>query len=180
MPRISGRAALLVFVAAVAAGGGFAVHQWSRTRAQDPAVIQGLTNLVLTDLSGKPQSLNQWKGKVLVVNFWATWCAPCREEVPALVRAQSKFAANGVQVVGIALDSAVKVQEFAKEFGINYALLIGGLDSIDVTRKLGNKAGGLPYTLVLDREGRVVSTRLGGISDAQLNEAIRPLLGSAT
>lgn len=109
----------------------------------------------------------------MVVNFWATWCEPCREEVPALVRVQAKYAANGVQVVGISVDSVDKVRQFANEYRIEYPLVIGSIAVIEVTRRLGNKAAGLPYTVVMDRSGRVVRTHLGAISEAELERAIR-------
>jgi len=131
-----------------------------------------LMRLRLPDTSGKDQSLVQWRDKVLIVNFWATWCEPCREEVPALLRVQTKYASNGVQVVGISLDSVDKVRQFAIEYRIGYPLVIGSMEVIDLTRRLGNKAAGLPYTVVLDRSGRVVKTHLGGISETELESAI--------
>jgi len=129
--------------------------------------------LRLPDMSGNDQSLAQWRNKVLVVNFWATWCEPCREEVPALIRVQAKYAANGVQVVGISVDSIDKVRQFANEYRIEYPLVIGSIAVIEVTRRLGNKAAGLPYTVVIDRSGRVVKTHLGAISEVELERAIR-------
>ena len=143
---------------------------------EDTAAIANLWILPLQDLEGNSQPFTRWKGKILVVNFWATWCDPCRVEVPALVRTQDKYVANGVQIVGISIDSTAKVKDFAKEFKVQYPLVIGSLDSIEITRKLGNKAAGLPYTVVLDANGIIKARHLGGISEAQLDEAIRPLL----
>jgi len=143
---------------------------------EDAAAIANLWILPLQDLEGNSQPFTRWKGKILVVNFWATWCEPCRVEVPALVRTQDKYVANGVQIVGISIDSTAKVKDFAKEFKVQYPLVIGSLDSIEITRKLGNKAAGLPYTVVLDANGIIKARHLGGISEAQLDEAIRPLL----
>ena len=145
-------------------------------QGEDAAAIANLWILPLQDLEGNSQPFTRWKGKILVVNFWATWCEPCRVEVPALVRTQDKYVANGVQIVGISIDSTAKVKDFAKEFKVQYPLVIGSLDSIEITRKLGNKAAGLPYTVVLDANGIIKARHLGGISEAQLDEAIRPLL----
>jgi thiol-disulfide isomerase/thioredoxin len=114
---------------------------------------------------------------VVVVNFWASWCPPCREEIPGLVRIQQKFAANGLQVVGIAVDSVDKSRQAASEMGISYPMLVAEVQIMDVTRRLGNRAGGLPFTVVLDREGRLVTTHLGLLSEAQLERLVRPLLG---
>jgi thiol-disulfide isomerase/thioredoxin len=146
----------------------------------DSAVIAAaseLKRLQLPDLSGRKQNFSQWEHKILIVNFWATWCEPCREEVPALLRVQAANGSKGVQIVGIAVDSAPKVRQFADEFNIAYPLLIGGVEVIDLARKLGNRAGGLPYTVVVDRSGHVVATHLGRISEAQLERAIALVKG---
>jgi thiol-disulfide isomerase/thioredoxin len=128
------------------------------------------------DLSGQPATIAGWRGKVVVVNFWASWCAPCREEIPGLLSLQRKYAGNGLQVVGIAVDSVDNSKSAAAALGIAYPVLIGGLGSIELTRQLGNKAGALPYTVILDRDGRLVATHLGLISEAKLEQLLRPLL----
>ncbi|OGA40882.1 MAG: hypothetical protein A3G26_03125 [Betaproteobacteria bacterium RIFCSPLOWO2_12_FULL_65_110] len=138
-----------------------------------PEPAAELLRLQLPDTAGKQQSLSQWRDKILIVNFWATWCEPCRKEVPALLRVQAKYASNGVQVVGIFLDSVDKVQQFAIEYKIGYPLVMGSMGVIDLTRTLGNKTGGLPYTVILDRSGKVVKTHLGGISETELESAIK-------
>ena len=107
------------------------------------------------------------------MNFWATWCEPCREEVPDLIKIQAKYASKSVQVVGIAIDNANKVREFASEFRIGYPLLIGNMQVMDIARRMGNRQGGLPYTVVMDATGKVVTTHLGRISEAQLEAAVR-------
>ena len=111
-----------------------------------------------------------------MVNFWATWCAPCREEIPGFVRLQERYGARGLQFVGIAIDQPDKVAEFAREFRINYPLLIGGLETMELLRQVGNRAGVLPYTLVIDRKGNLVSREPGGLKEARLESIIQPLL----
>ena len=170
---------LLIGGAVTAAAAGVALQALLRYQSDDAAAIANLWALPLRDLEGNAQPLTRWKGKILVVNFWATWCEPCRVEVPALVRTQDKYAANSVQVVGIAIDSASKVREFAQEFKVQYPLVIGSLDGIEITRKLGNKAAGLPYTVVMDVNGAIKARHLGGISEAQLDQVIQPLLSDA-
>ncbi len=167
--------AAIVGMAAIAAGVG--AYRFLLTGSPQDEAVAELRGLTLPDAAGTAQNFAQWKGKVLVLNFWATWCEPCREEIPALVRIQQKFASNGVQIVGIGIDSPGKIREFSKEFQINYPLTVGGLDQIDLSRRLGNKIGGLPYTLILDRSGRLIKTKLGGISEAELEQLLRPLLG---
>jgi thiol-disulfide isomerase/thioredoxin len=140
--------------------------------------LRELRQLVLPDADGHAQPLAQWHGKVVVVNFWATWCDPCREEVPALVRAQDKMSGKGVQIVGIGIDSPTKIRQFAAEYRVNYPLVVAGFDVIEIARKLGNRAGGLPYTVVLDREGRFAASHLGKLDEQRLDEILRPWLAS--
>jgi peroxiredoxin len=124
--------------------------------------------LVLPDSTGQAQALEQWRGKILVVNYWATWCPPCREEMPGFARLQAKFAAKGVQFVGISIDTAVKVAEFQKETPVNYPLLIGDTGAIDSSVALGNSRQALPFTAVIDRQGRVAAVKLGRFTEADL------------
>lgn len=168
---IRGTVVTVLAMAAVSAG------IWLQHIGDAPTAQSALANLSLPDPSGKAQSLTQWKGQVVLVNFWATWCEPCRKEMPALEAAQKQFGPNGLQIVGIAIDSPAKVAQFAKELGVSYPLVIGGLETIDLVRELGNKAGGLPFTVVLDRQGRVKATHLGELSGPDIERLIRPLLG---
>jgi thiol-disulfide isomerase/thioredoxin len=128
------------------------------------------------DLQEKVQALAQWKGKVMVVNFWATWCPPCLAEIPEFIHLQKQYEKQGVQFVGIAIDQRSKVQAYAKEVGMNYPVLLGDLAGIDLARRTGNPQGGLPYTVIVDRSGKVVATQLGTLSTEQLEGIIKPLL----
>jgi len=164
---------LLLAAAVLAAGAGLIAYRATLPDRSSTEAAAELMRLRLPDTSGKDQSLAQWRDKILIVNFWATWCEPCREEVPALVRIQAKHASNGVQIVGISVDSVDKVRQFAAEYQVRYPLMIGSIEVMDLARRLGNNAAGLPYTVVLDRAGRVVKTHLGGISESELESAIR-------
>lgn len=174
--------ALLAAVAIASAGAGYALSQWWRSgsvpgRAQDSrAVADAVFAARLTDLKGGVQTLAPWRGRVLVVNFWATWCAPCREEIPIFVRMQERYGAQGLQFVGIAIDQADPVGEFAREFRVNYPLLLGGLETLELVRLAGNRAGVLPYTLLIDRSGNLAARELGGLKEARLEGLIEPLL----
>ena len=137
---------------------------------------QALIATSMSDLVGKPQMLSQWGGKTLVVNFWATWCAPCRKEIPALIRTEKKYADKGVKLVGIGIDNAAKINEYALEMKIDYMLLVGGTDILNLTKELGNGAGVLPFTIVLDRSGKVAYTHAGALTDVALDAILNPLL----
>ena len=176
-PSRSRRAWLVsgVALAALALGAGTAWYRSRPTATADGAAILGL---VLPDADGQQQAVAQWRGKVLVVNFWATWCAPCREEMPQFVRIQARDAVKGVQFVGIAVDDAAKVRDFARELGLNYPSLIGGFGAIELSKSLGNSLSALPFTVVLDRGGQVALTHLGPLAPAELDGLLGRLLAS--
>ncbi len=128
------------------------------------------------DLSGAKRTLREWRGRVVVCNFWATWCAPCREEIPMLVAVREVFAAKGAEIVGIGIDQAAKVAEFAETYRIPYPVLIAGAHAIELMRRLGNGLGGLPYTVVVDRVGAITHRRLGALARAEVEEVLERLL----
>lgn len=125
------------------------------------------------DLSGRVRRLTEWQGRVVLFNFWATWCAPCREEMPVLDAAAQKF---WFSVVGIGIDLAVKVREFAANYGIRYEMLVAGADAIQLMKELGNSSGGLPFSLLLDRQGRIAHRKLGPLTGQELEGVVAPLL----
>ena len=168
-------------MAIASATGGAAYYWWSRNGTPDQlpgsrAVAERVFAARLADLTGGAPTLEQWRGRVLVVNFWATWCAPCREEIPVFVKLQERYGSRGLQFVGIAFDQPDKVAEFAREFRINYPLLLGGLETMELLRQAGNRAGVLPYTLVIDRSGNLVSREPGGLKETRLEGLVHPLL----
>ena len=129
------------------------------------------------DFNRKMQPLEQYKGKLVVVYFWATWCAPCRAEVPELIALHEKYKAKNMVVVGIAIDQADKVEKFAKEFGISYPLLVGGNEALELSKKLGNRIGGLPFTVIIDHQGKVIAKVLGETPKGKLEGILKPLVG---
>jgi len=160
-------------LAAGALGAGLWVGVAQRTQAPETGAAATLTRMPFKDFDGAEVTLARWRGKVTVVNFWATWCPPCREEIPGLVEVYARQGANGAQIVGIAVDSADKTRDFVKTFGVSYPVVIGGMETIDLMRSLGNKAGALPFTIVLDRDGKLAGTHLGLMSVEQVEAAIR-------
>jgi peroxiredoxin len=167
-------AVVIAAVAALGAGAYFGLQK-SETSASAQATA-GLLGLDLPDVEGRQQAMAQWRGKVVVVNFWATWCAPCREEMPEFVKAQTEFGEKGLQFVGVAVDQADKTREFAKEMGLNYPILVGGLGAMQLSKTLGNSVMALPFTVVVDRKGQVAYTQLGVLRPDKLRSIIAQLL----
>jgi thiol-disulfide isomerase/thioredoxin len=170
---------------ALTAFSAFGAGLWlavSRQAVPPPAVAKAdspaaaIYAMELPDLQGKQQRIAQWRGKVVVVNFWATWCAPCREEIPIFVKMQKENADKGLQFVGISIDQVDKTLEFSKTFGINYPTLIGAFDAVEVSRQAGNDKRVLPFTIVFDRQGRIAATESGGVKQDRLEAIVRPLL----
>lgn len=136
----------------------------------------GLLGAHFLDLAGRPRRLLEWQGAILVTNFWATWCAPCREEIPMLVVAAQHYRSKGVEIVGISIDNVNNVSQFARTYGITYPLLIADARAIDLMRELGNGVGGLPFTVVLDRRGVVAYHKLGALSRSELDRVLVGML----
>jgi peroxiredoxin len=132
--------------------------------------------LELRDLSGKTVRLSDFKGKVVILDFWATWCGPCRVEIPHFVRLQSKYREQGLAIVGLSLDADGEkaVRPFAEEHDVNYTMLLANKETAD----LYGGILGIPTTFVLDRQGRIVKKFIGMMPPEAFEEAIRPLLGT--
>lgn len=126
------------------------------------------------DLDGRQRDSSEFADKVVVLNFWATWCPPCRKETPAFIELQKTFA-DAVQFVGIAIDDAEPVREFADSFGMNYPVLLGDIEAVAMARRLGNRYEGLPFTVVARRDGRVVLRHAGGLEREQLEPLLLEL-----
>jgi thiol-disulfide isomerase/thioredoxin len=124
------------------------------------------------DPAGEPQSLARYQGKVVVLNFWATWCGPCRQEMPAFERMSARWSRRGVQFVGIADDDPGKVDRFARELGIRYPLWVGGAEVDEMARRLGNVERVLPYTVVLGPQGQVLRQKVGIYTEPELDAAL--------
>lgn len=141
-------------------------------------VLTGQTRpgFALPDLKGKLRDVSEWDGRVIAINFWATWCPPCLKEIPEFVALQNKYAGQGLQFVGVALQSADNVAAFVRKQGINYPVLVGGTDVINLAESLGDATGTLPYTVIIDRHKKIRFVKNGLLGGKQAEQIIKSLL----
>ncbi len=181
--------------AALAVASGFAGFKLSDWRAQSasppvvtleptvpganvppPAPSPALQDVAFNDLTGRPRRLAEWPDKLLVVNFWATWCPPCLTEIPGFVALQERWAERGLQFVGVALDEPDAVKAFMAEHHMNYPVLVGQDDVARFMQALGNNIGALPFTVVIAPDGRVLHRQQGQWKAADAAAVLEPLL----
>ncbi len=167
----------LIAVAGLAAGLGYQLYQQRSPQTEGsapvdagtaaPTLVDALPVVTLADRDGELRSLSDWPDRALIVNFWATWCAPCRREIPLLQQIQRERGEDGFQVIGIAVDFRDKVLAYAEEMSIEYPLLIGEQDALDAAAAFGLDAIGFPFTVFTDRSHRVVAAHLGELEPAE-------------
>ncbi len=139
--------------------------------------LDHLPDFQLPTLEGWKISSSAWQGKVVVLNFWATWCPPCVREMPRFVEIQQRH--PELQVVGIAIDAPEAVKTFVQQHPLNYPILLGDLPAVELSRRLGNRLQGLPFTAIFDREGKLIYARIGEMTTKTLDEVLTPLLAQA-
>jgi peroxiredoxin len=162
-------------IALVAAAAGYGTALWLRQTdgALPPSRAAGFE---LKDLAGKTYTQNSWPGKLIVLNFWATWCPPCRHEIPGFIRLQEKYQKAGLQIVGISIDEPEAVARYWQEMKINYPLLLADDHTFDLMAAYGNPRGGLPYSVVITPNGEFAANRLGAYEEKELEAILLPLL----
>ncbi|MCP4471730.1 MAG: TlpA family protein disulfide reductase [Gammaproteobacteria bacterium] len=144
--------------------------------AKNPATQVELHSIPLIDLDGRETRLADWQTDLLIVNFWAPWCAPCRREIPSLIEIHRDYAARGVGVLGIAFDEETQVRRFADEYRIDYPLFLSGYGSARYNAAFDNPSGGLPYTAILGRDQRILFQHNGELTLQQLQQQLEALL----
>lgn len=160
---------IMLATGALAAGLGVAVNWWRTEPARaTPDATAALFAATFHDADGRPQPLAQWRGQPLVVNFWATWCPPCVEEMPDLQQIREAYRDRGVEVVGIGIDSAARIAEFRDKHRITLPLLVAGIGGSDLNRALGNGSGALPFTVLIGADGSIRERQLGQVKPEQL------------
>ncbi len=178
------RAWLYLLVAGLALGAGALVSSWlqpdpnTTAAGTGPAALLGrpAPPFTLGDTEGRRVSLDEFSGQVLLINFWATWCTPCRKEMPMLQAVHEEFESQGVSVLGVAVDDVQRARDFADQLGIAYTILVGAGDVMAMGVAYGNEAGLLPYSVLIDRQGMVRWTYLGELKEGELRRQLQALL----
>jgi len=179
---------VLIVAGAAAAGGYFSYKSLNNAEAQTaedesavdvrgkPLIGQPRPAYDLGSIDGSIVSASDFDGKVVLVNFWATWCAPCREEMPMLMALREEHQEEGLEIVGIAIDDVQRARDFVDELGIQYPNLVGSTDVMATMQLYGNVSGTLPYSVLVDRAGTVRWAKLGALVETELNAQIETLL----
>ena len=142
--------------------------------SRNTEVVSGveLAAIELPSVDGSQVDIKALQGKLVLVNFWATWCPPCLQEIPVFLALRKKYAATGFEVLGVSIDSVSKVLQYRETLKINYPLLDGEKTGMALMRSLGNNIGGLPYSVMFDRDGRAVAVKSGAYQEQELIELI--------
>ncbi|GMR03903.1 MAG: TlpA disulfide reductase family protein [Gammaproteobacteria bacterium] len=177
LPALKNSILLATALAALVAG--YWLSQSLRTPTPTSQTAGTLIEFILPDLEGKPHRLSEWGGKVIVLNFWATWCPPCREEIPLFIDLQRKYAGRGLQVIGIAIDKKEDVAAYRAAMGINYPLLIGADAGLEIMARYGNSYGSLPYSVIINPHGEIIARKQGAYTRPELEKLIIPLFSPA-
>ncbi len=155
---------------AVAALAGVGAAWW---RGGDQTNAPDIWGLRFPKPGGGEIALSEWRGAPLLINFWATWCPPCVEEMPLLARFQKAHRAEGWRILGLAVDKEKPVQEFVAAKGIDFTIALAGSEGLALSRSLGNSAGGLPFSIAFGRDGTVLAQKVGALNEAMLADWAR-------
>jgi thiol-disulfide isomerase/thioredoxin len=150
------------------------------TSNADKILPQQLPSFSMQDTFGTTRHSSEWSNKIVIVNFWATWCPPCLEEMPELVVFQDQYSSQGVQVVGVAVDNLEQVKSFMELYDINFPVVLGQDDAIELGKKMGNRISALPYTAIFDRNGKTLYAQPGKISIDILERVVKPQLSKGS
>ena len=176
---------LMVGLAVAGLASGYVFNNWQHDKKlsatavapEGSSIVSNVRPLFkLKDLEDKVRDIKEWDGKVLMINFWATWCPPCRREMPAFIDLQEKYQDKGFSIIGIALDEKQAIIDFTDPMGMNYPILLAEHEGITLTKAYGNSLGVLPFTVVIDRKGNIIHRQRIELSFEQVEGMIKPLL----
>jgi thiol-disulfide isomerase/thioredoxin len=155
---------------------GFGFQYFFKSNDNTKASIQPLFAATFPNENGKPQSLKQYAGKIIVLNFWATWCEPCREEMPELSALHDAYKNKNVVVLGVAVDEVAAISQFTKETKVSYPLFAADMQGMEIANHLGNDKSVLPYTVIIKADGSVAKTYFGRVTKPLLEQTLTKLL----
>lgn len=158
---------------------GFGIRHFffaTQVENSDNQSTQALFAATFPDEKGQPQALKNYAGKIVVLNFWATWCAPCREEMPELSKLHSAYQNQNLVVLGVAVDDVAAISDFSKETTVSYPLFAADMQGMEIATHLGNNKGVLPYTVIIKNDGSVAKTYFGRVSQQLLEKTLKTLL----
>ncbi len=178
--------AMLILGAVMVLAGIFSYKYYVNQNQTAPPSTSGITaktiigqrrpDFSMVDTEDQRRSMSEWDGKVVLVNFWATWCPPCRREIPAFIKLQEDYRDKGLAIVGIALDTQQAAVDFVDPMGINYPILVGETEGIELTQDYGNELGVLPYSVIVDKKGIIQKTFRHEVSYEEAEALIKPYL----
>lgn len=173
-------AIIFITVALIGLWGGYyfsqSLEQPSKKSSDAPSGSTYRPDFALKDVDDKLRQAEEWNGKVLLINFWASWCPPCVREIPDFVRLREAYKDQGFEIIGIALDEKQAVLDFIDPIGVDYPVLIATDSGIALTQTYGNRLGILPYSVIVDRKGNIVSSHRSELSYESVEQLIKPLL----
>ncbi|MCK4705954.1 MAG: TlpA family protein disulfide reductase [Gammaproteobacteria bacterium] len=129
----------------------------------------------MADLDGQTRNIKDWDGKVILLNFWATWCPPCLKEIPGFIELQEQYGDQGFQVIGIAVDNEKAVRDYVNEVKINYPVIAAEFEAIELSSRYGNRMGALPYSVIINRESEISNKITGELSKIEAEKLIEKL-----
>ena len=166
----------LIFIIAMilAAGSGYSVHKYvnQKQASNNPAIGIQRPEFAAVDLDGRLRNINEWDGQLIFLNFWATWCPPCKKEIPAFIELQKAYGDQGFQIISIAVDEEQAVREYAEEMGMNYPIMAVQGEGVGLAKRYGNGVGILPYTVIINRDGEISNTITGELSKKRAKELL--------
>jgi len=175
----------LIFIVATAIAGasGYALqrylasdtHSVSVTDTASPIIGKTRPEFAMMDIEGNIRNIKDWDGQIVLLNFWATWCPPCLEEIPGFIEIQQELDNRGFQIIGVAVDNEEDVREFADEMAMNYPILAGEMEAIELSQRYGNTIGGLPFSAIIDKNGKVTHTIMGELTKDRLISILEQL-----
>jgi thiol-disulfide isomerase/thioredoxin len=166
---------IFIITIIVAGGSGFALHKFinKQQALNNPAIGTQRPEFTAMDSKGQLKNIKEWDGKLIFLNFWATWCPPCLKEIPDFIELQSAYGNQNFQIIGIALDNEEAVQQYANETGMNYPTMVVEVEGIALAKRYGNEMGALPYTAIINRNGEISDTITGELSKKRAKELLK-------